>query len=95
MKNEIKVEEFRGDHNKLYLTVPQAMKYYATLYFEAKKRFKVRTTSILIVKGWIVGDELYLQTTPRRPRFVSGSVNVRPVWVAHALCFRRNRRVKA
>lgn len=93
MKNEIKVEEFRGDHNKLFLTVPRSWKNAEELCIAAKKRFKVRTTSILIIRGWIVGDELYLQTTPHRPRFVSGSVNVTPVWAAHALWHRRKSEV--
>ena len=86
----IKVEEFRGDHNKLYLTVPRTLNYFGWLYIEAKKRFKVANNNIIISKGWIVGDLLYLQETPRRPRFVSGSVNVKPVWAAHANYIRRS-----
>lgn len=85
----IKVEEFRGDHNKLYLTVPRTLKNYGELYVAAKKRFKVSYNNIIISKGWILGDSLYLQETPHRPRFISGSVNVKPVWAAHANYIRR------
>ena len=85
----IKVEEFRGDHNKLYLTVPRSLKNYGDLYIAAKKRFKVANNNIIISKGWILGDSLYLQETPHRPRFISGSVNVTPVWAAHANYIRR------
>lgn len=86
----IKVEEFRGDHNKLYLTVPRSLKNYGELYIAAKKRFKVANNNIIISKGWILGDSLYLQETPHRPRFISGSVNVTPVWAAHANYIRRS-----
>lgn len=93
----IKVEEFRGDHNKLYLTVPRSLKNYGELYIAAKKRFKVAKNNIIINKGWIVrnkvvGDTLFVQETPTtpRPRFVSGSVNVMPVWAANANYIRRS-----
>ena len=86
----IKVEEFHGDHNKLYLTVPRSLKNYGELYIAAKKRFKVANNNIIISKGWILGDSLYLQETPHRPRFISGSVNVTPVWAAHANYIRRS-----
>jgi hypothetical protein len=91
----IKVEEFRGDHNKLYLTVPRSLKNYGELYVAAKKRFKVANNNIIISKGWIirdkiVGDTLFVSETPHRPRFVSGSVNVTPVWAAYANYIRRS-----
>ena len=86
----IKVEEFHGDHNKLYLTVPRSLKNYGELYIAAKKRFKVANNNIIISKGWILGDSLYLQETPHRPRFISGSVNVTPVWAAHTNYIRRS-----
>ena len=93
----IKVEEFRGDHNKLYLTVPRSLKNYGELHIAAKKRFKVANNNIIISKGWIVrnkivGDTLFVQekpNRPQRPRFVSGSVNITPVWAAHANYIRR------
>ena len=91
----IKVEEFRGDHNKLYLTVPRTLNNFGWLYVEAKKRFKVANKNIIISKGWIdrdecIGDTLFVSESSRRPRFVSGSVNVIPVWAAHANYIRRS-----
>ena len=86
------IEEFRGEHNKLYLTCQHTYEGYGELYFAAKKRFKVANSSILIIKGWIVGDLLYTQNTPQQPRFISKLSNARCVWVAHVLCFRRSKK---
>ena len=61
--SKYKIEEFRGDHNKLYLTMNEVV-------FDAddinkfikiaKSRFKVANYKLTITFAYIVGNELYL-----------------------------------
>lgn len=71
----IKVEEFRGDHNKLYLTFPSFRDVNILLCY-AKKRFKVANKRIVIKYGWVIDDDLFLN----HPKInVEG---IKTVWVA-------------
>ena len=64
----IKIEEFRGDHNKLFLTT-RTIAYKSSgvdvsTYWDfvkiAKARFKVANNKLRIGFGCVVGDDLYL-----------------------------------
>ena len=72
----IKVEEFRGDHNKLYLTFPSFSDDDILLYY-AKKRFRVANKRIVIKYGWTRGNELFL-TKPENDH----KHTIKMVWVA-------------
>lgn len=63
----IKVEEFRGDHNKLFLTTRTsynlsgvAVSTYSDFLKIAKARFKVANNKLRVGFGYVVGDDLYL-----------------------------------
>ena len=76
MKN-IKIEEFRGDHNKLYLTM--AHENSLNLLFNiAKKRFKVANKYLLSQVAWIYDDYLYLDY----PFELRGKL-LKAVWVVY------------
>lgn len=55
----IKIEEFRGDHNKLYLIINNIEDIYEFKKI-AKSRFKVANCKLMITFAYIVGNELYL-----------------------------------
>lgn len=58
----IKVEEFRGDHNKLYLTTlwrePTPPREFVKI---AKKRFKVKNQKMRYANGWVIDNDLFLE----------------------------------
>lgn len=63
----IKVEEFRGEHNKLFLTTRTTynlsgvdISTYSDFVKIAKARFKVANNKLRIGFGCVVGNELYL-----------------------------------
>ncbi len=63
----IKVEEFRGDHNKLFLTTRTTynlsgvdVSTYSDFVKIAKARFKVANNKLRFGFGCVVGNDLYL-----------------------------------
>lgn len=56
----IKVEEFRGEHNKLYLVTRDNRDNLTEFKKIAKARFKVANNKLRIGFGCVVGDDLYL-----------------------------------
>ena len=75
----IKVEEFRGDHNKLYLVA--GLKNDDEFIKIAKSRFKVANKNLKICSGWVFGDDLYLIY----PAGIIG-LKARFVRVAYVIC---------
>ena len=77
IKNEIKIEEYRGEHNKLYLTCP-VKKGFGRLHLIAKKRFRyVPNKKIRIRLGYTVGNGLIFIEDGETLE------NKRGVWVAY------------
>ena len=56
----IKVVEFRGEHNKLYLVTRDNRDNLTEFKKIAKARFKVANNKLRIGFGCVVGDDLYL-----------------------------------
>lgn len=56
----IKVDEFRGDHNKLYLVTRNNRDNIKEFKKIAKARFKVANNKLIFTFCYIAGNELYL-----------------------------------
>lgn len=70
----IKVEEFRGDHNKLYLVTREPSDNLTEFNKIAKARFKVANKKLIFTFCYIAGNELYLNyydipTKTKKARF--------------------------